>query len=211
MTFKNSTAQKERAALVTTMRGVGPEHPTLCGDWTTRDLAAHLVVRESRLDAAPGIMIPALADYTDRVQKQVAAENDWNVLLDKIASGPPTLSPFKLLDALVNVSEMFIHHEDVRRAVSGWEPRELDAGATAAVARQVPMMARMALSKVPGHVSLRTPEGKTLATAGRGPTVVVTGEPAELLMFAAGRNEARLTFAGDDDAVRAVREGRGGL
>ena len=211
MTFKNTAAQKERAALVTTMRGVGPDHPTLCGDWTTRDLAAHLVVRESRLDAAPGIMIPALADYTDRVQKQVAAENDWNVLLDKIASGPPTLSPFKLLDPLVNVSEMFIHHEDVRRAASGWEPRELDAGATATVARQVPLMARMALSKVPGHVSLRTPEGKTLATAGRGPTVVVTGEPAELLMFAAGRNEARLTFSGDDDAVRAVREGRGGL
>jgi hypothetical protein len=67
------------------------------------------------------------------------------------------------------------------------------------------------VSKVPGHVSLRTPDGKTLATAGRGPTVVVTGEPAELLMFAAGRNEARLTFSGDDDAVRAVREGRSGL
>ena len=49
-------------------------------------------------------------------------------------------------------------------------------------------MARMVLSKVPGHVSLRTPEGKTLASAGRGPTVVVTGEPAELLMFAAGRD-----------------------
>jgi uncharacterized protein (TIGR03085 family) len=206
-----TVAQQERALLVTTMREVGPEQPTLCGDWTTRDLAAHLVVRERRLDAAPGILIPALADYTARVQKQVAAENDWNVLIDKIASGPPTLSPFKLLDPLVNVSEMFIHHEDVRRAVSGWEPRELDDGTTAALARQVPLMARMALSKAPGHVSLRTPEGKTLATVGRGPTVVVTGEPGELLMFVSGRDEARLTFSGDDDAVRAVRDGRGGL
>jgi uncharacterized protein (TIGR03085 family) len=211
MTFKNSTAQQERALLVTTMRGVGPEQPTLCGDWTTRDLAAHLVVREGRLDTAPGILIPALADYTARVQNQVAAETDWDVLLDKIASGPPTLSPFKLLDPLVNVAEMFIHHEDVRRAVSGWEPRELDAGTTAALARQVPLMARMTLSKVPARVSLRTPEGKTLATVGRGPTVVVTGEPGELLMFGSGRNEARLTFTGDDDAVHAVREGRSGL
>lgn len=211
MTFKNSTAQQERALLVTTMRGVGPEQPTLCGDWTTRDLAAHLVVREGRLDTAPGILIPALADYTARVQNQVAAETDWDVLLDKIASGPPTLSPFKLLDPLVNVAEMFIHHEDVRRAVSGWEPRELDAGTTAALARQVPLMARMTLSKVPARVSLRTPEGKTLATVGRGPAVVVTGEPGELLMFGSGRNEARLTFTGDDDAVHAVREGRSGL
>jgi uncharacterized protein (TIGR03085 family) len=206
-----TVAQQERAALVTTMRGVGPEKPTLCGDWTTRDLAAHLVVRERRLDAAPGIMIPALAGYTARVQTQVAAETDWNVLLDQIASGPPILSPFKLLDPLVNVAEMFIHHEDVRRAVSGWEPRELDDGTTAALARQVPLMARMALSKIPGHVSLRTPQGKTLASVGRGPTVVVTGEPGELLMFVSGRDEARLAFAGDDDAVRAVRDGRGGL
>ena len=206
-----SVAQQERALLVTTMREVGPEQPTLCGDWTTRDLAAHLVVREGRLDTAPGILIPALADYTARVQNQVAAETDWDVLLDKIASGPPTLSPFKLLDPLVNVAEMFIHHEDVRRAVSGWEPRELDAGTSAALARQVPLMARMALSKVPAHLSLRTPEGKTLATVGRGPTVVVTGEPGELLMFVSGRDEARVTFTGDDDAVRAVRDGRSGL
>jgi uncharacterized protein (TIGR03085 family) len=206
-----SVAQQERALLVTTMREVGPEQPTLCGDWTTRDLAAHLVVREGRLDTAPGILIPALADYTARVQNQVAAETDWDALLDKIASGPPTLSPFKLLDAVVNVSEMFIHHEDVRRAVSGWEPRELDAGTTAALARQVPLMARMALSKVPGHLSLRTTEGKTLATVGRGADVVITGEPGELLMFVSGRDEAQVTFTGDDDAVRAVRDGRSGL
>jgi len=206
-----TVAQQERALLVTTMREVGPERPTLCGDWTTRDLAAHLVVREGRLDTAPGILIPALADYTARVQNQVASETDWDALLDKIASGPPTLSPFKLLDAVVNVAEMFIHHEDVRRAVTGWEPRELDAGTTAALARQVPLMARMALSKVPAHLSLRTPEGKTLATVGRGPTVVVTGEPGELLMFVSGRDEARVTFTGDDDAVRAVRDGRSGL
>jgi len=206
-----TVAQQERALLVTTMREVGPEQPTLCGDWTTRDLAAHLVVREGRLDTAPGILIPALADYTARVQNQVASETDWDALLDKIASGPPTLSPFKLLDAVVNVAEMFIHHGDVRRAVTGWEPRELDAGTTAALARQVPLMARMALSKVPAHLSLRTPEGKTLATVGRGPTVVVTGEPGELLMFVSGRDEARVTFTGDDDAVRAVRDGRSGL
>ena len=47
---------------------------------------------------------------------------------DLIASGPPLFSPFKLLDPFVNVAEMFIHHEDVRRAVTGWEPRELDDG-----------------------------------------------------------------------------------
>jgi uncharacterized protein (TIGR03085 family) len=204
-------AQQERAALVATMRGVGPDHPTLCGDWSTRDLAAHLVVRERRLDAAPGIMIPALAGYTARVQDQVAAADDWNVLLDKVASGPPLLSPFKLLDPVVNVAEMFIHHEDVRRAATGWEPRELDQDAVKALTRQVSLMARMALSKAPARVTLRTPEGKTLATTGHGESVVVTGAPLELLMFSSGRDEARVEFSGDENAIAAVKAGRSGL
>jgi len=206
-----TVAQQERAALVTTMRGVGPEQPTLCGDWTTRDLAAHLVIRERRLDAAPGIMVPKFAGYTERVQNQVAAENDWNVLLDQIASGPPLLSPFKLLDPFVNVAEMFIHHEDVRRAVSGWEPRGLDAATTSSLARQVSLMSRMTMSKTPARVTLKTPDGTTLTTVGKGPAVTVTGEPGELLMFISGRDQAKLTFTGDDAAVSAVRSGERGL
>jgi uncharacterized protein (TIGR03085 family) len=206
-----TVAQQERAALVTTMRGVGPDHPTLCGEWSTRDLAAHLVIRERRIDAAPGILIPALAGYTARVQEQVTAADDWNVLLDKIASGPPLLSPFKLLDPFVNVAELYIHHEDVRRAASDWAPRELDQGAVSALTRQVSLMARMALAKAPAKVSLRTPDGKTLATAGRGESVVVTGEPLELLMFSSGRDEAQVEFTGDDAAIAAVKAGRSGL
>ena len=120
------------------------------------------------------------------------------MLLDKIASGPPLYSPFKLLDPVVNIGEMFIHHEDVRRAESGWEPRELDDATVRALGRGLPIMARLTLAKVPARVSLRTPEGKTLATVGRGPDLTVTGEPPELLMFISGRDEVRLTFDGDD-------------
>lgn len=206
-----TVAQRERAALVTTMRGAGPEQPTLCGDWTTRDLAAHLVIRERRLDAAPGILVPKFAGYTERVQNQVAAENDWTVLLDQIASGPPLLSPFKLLDPFINVAEMFIHNEDVRRAVSGWEPRQLDAETTASLAKQVSLMSRMTMSKTPARVSLKTPDGTTLTTVGKGPAVTVTGEPGELLLFISGRDQATLTFTGDDAAVSAVRGGERGL
>ncbi|MBO0865339.1 MAG: TIGR03085 family protein, partial [Mycobacterium sp.] len=200
-----SAAQQERAALVETMRSVGPDAPTLCEGWTTRDLAAHLVIRERRLDAAPGILVPALASYTAKVQKEVAESNDWTALVDKIASGPPTLSLFKLLDPVVNLNEMFIHHEDVRRAQPGWEPRTLDAETVKALTRPLPVMARLAMAKVPGRVALRTPEGKTLVTVGRGPAVIVTGAPEELLLFAVGR-DARVSFDGADDAIRAVRD-----
>lgn len=203
-----TAAQRERAALVETMRTVGPDAPTLCGDWTTRDLAAHLVVREGRLDAAPGIAIPFLAGYTDKVQRQVAQSTEWDDLLDKIASGPPLFSPFKLFDPVANMGEMFIHHEDVRRAQSTWEPRTLDDDTVRALTRPLSVMARLTLRAAPARVSLRTPQGKTVLTTGKGQELTVTGEETELLLFISGRDVVQLTFDGDPATVEAVRAAR---
>ena len=206
-----TVAQRERAALVATFRETAADANTLCEGWDARDLAAHLVVRERRLDAAPGILIPAFANYTERVQEQVSASTDWDVLVGQVADGPPLYSPFKLLDPIANVAEMFIHHEDVRRARPDWEPRPLDEKTVAALRRPVAMMSRLTLRKAPAKVVFRTPQGETLATAGRGQVVTVTGEPGELLLFAAGRDEARVTFDGTADLVESVKKSRGGL
>ena len=205
-----SVAQRERAALVDTIRGVGPDAPTLCEGWTTRDLAAHLVIREYRPDASAGILIPFFASHTANVQDAVAGQTEWDELLSKIASGPPVYSPLKLLDAVANVAEMFIHHEDVRRAQPGWEPRTLEPALAGSLRRTLPLMGRLTLAKVPGRVALRTAEGKTVLTAGRGPAVTVTGAPEELLLFAVGRR-ARVEFNGDASAVQAVRDAPKGL
>jgi len=205
-----TAAQRERAALVATMRTTGPDAPTLCEGWTTRDLAAHLVVREGRLDAAPGIALPFLAGYTDKVQRKTAASTDWDELLTKIASGPPLLSPFKLIDAVANMDEMFIHHEDVRRAQTGWEPRALDADTAAGLRRQLSFMARMTMGNVPARVTLQTPDGEAVAVVGKGPALTVTGDVGELTLFVAGRDEAQLTFS-DAQTIAAVRAARRGL
>jgi uncharacterized protein (TIGR03085 family) len=206
-----TAAQRERAALVETMRTVGPDAPTLCGDWTTRDLAAHLVVRERRLDATAGVAVPFLAGYTAKVQRQVTQSTDWDELLDKIASGPPLYSPFKILDPVANMGEMFIHHEDVRRAKAGWEPRPLDDATVKALGRGLPIMARLTLAKAPARVAIRTPQGKDLVSLGRGPELTITGEPQELLLFISGRDAVRLTFDGEPETVDAVRANRRGL
>ncbi|MGV0740047.1 TIGR03085 family metal-binding protein [Mycobacterium syngnathidarum] len=206
-----TVARQERAALVESMRAAGPDAPTLCEGWTARDLAAHLVVRERRLDAAPGILVPQLAGYTERVQQKITESTEWDALIDQIAAGPPLYSPFKLLDPLVNVNEMFIHNEDVRRAQPGWEPRDLDDATVSALSRGIATMAKMAMGKSPVRVALTTPAGKTLATVGTGPEVTVTGEPGELLLFAAGREPARVTFSGDDDAIAKLRDAKRGL
>ena len=203
-----TAASRERAALVNTMRAVGPDGPTLCAGWTTRDLAAHLVLRERRPEAAAGILVPALAGYTARKQQQLANSTDWPKLLEMVASGPPLYSPLKLLDPLVNTTEMFIHHEDVRRAAPDWQPRDLDSDLASALRRQVRLASRMSLARSPAKVTLRDSDGTTLASVGNGPQCVITGPAPELLLFLSGRDAARIDFDGDDETVAAVRAAR---
>jgi uncharacterized protein (TIGR03085 family) len=192
------------------MRVVGPEAPTLCDGWNVRDLAAHLMIREYRPDASPGILIPYFAGHTEKVQNEVAKNTDWDELLRKVASGPPLYSPLKLLDPVANFAEMFIHHEDVRRAQPGWEPRVLESALAGSLRRSLSLMGRMTLSKMPARVALRSTDGKTVVTAGRGPAVTVTGAPEELLLFSSGRT-ARVEFDGDAAAVAAVRDAPKGM
>ena len=167
-----------------------PRH--LCGDWTTRDLAAHLVLRERRPDAAAGILIPELAGYTARKQKELTERTAWPDLLGMVASGPPLYSPLKLLDPLVNTTEMFIHHEDVRRASPGWQPRTLNGDLESALRRQVRFAVRMSLGRAPATVTLQDPDGTKLASVGKGAQCTITGAPPELLLFLSGRDAVQI-------------------
>uniref|UniRef100_UPI0025DDC77B maleylpyruvate isomerase family mycothiol-dependent enzyme n=1 Tax=uncultured Brevibacterium sp. TaxID=189678 RepID=UPI0025DDC77B len=54
-------ARSERRSLAALLRTVGPDAPTLCEEWTTRDLAVHIVIRDRRPDALVGNAFPALA------------------------------------------------------------------------------------------------------------------------------------------------------
>lgn len=206
-----TVSQQERAAIVATFEIVGPDAATLCEGWTARDLAAHLVLRERRLDATAGIMLSPLAGYTAKVQDHIAKSKSFDELVTMVSEGPPVYSPFRYLDSLVNATEMFIHHEDVRRAQPDWEPRELDAATLSAVGRPLPMLGRVLLAKVPARVTLRTPDGKLSVTGGKGPDVVVTGDPGELLLFAFGRNAIHAEFSGDADVISAVKAAKRGL
>lgn len=184
----------------------GPDAPTLCGDWTVRDLAAHLVVRERRPDAAPGIMFRPFAGYLQRRQDK-AAQRPFEELLTAVRTGPPWWSPLRPVDAIANLSEMFVHHEDVRRARPGWEPRELPEADQQRLWSVVRRMGKMAYRKSPVPVELSTPAGDRVRVVdGSGPVVTLTGPPAELLLHAFGRDEVRIDAEGEPEAVRQVLE-----
>ena len=87
-------ARDERLALCALLDKAGPDAPTLCEGWRTADLAAHLVLRERRPDAALGIMGGPLAGYTDRVARGMVAKTPFPLLVETIRTGPPRLSVY---------------------------------------------------------------------------------------------------------------------
>ncbi len=197
----DTDAQRERQELCDLFVELGPEAPTLCEGWTTRDLAAHLVVRERRPDSGPGIVWPPLAGYTERVR--VAARNrmTWPELIEAVRGGPPGL--LRPLDPAMNTVEFFIHVEDVRRAQPGWEPRAIPPSLTEALWKRVG--ARGMAKKVGATVELSAP-GRAPKVAGSGPAVTIDGEPGEHTMFGAGRQgAARVEVDGDPTVAERLR------
>jgi uncharacterized protein (TIGR03085 family) len=204
-----SFAPVERAALADLMVELGPDAPTLCTGWTTRDLAAHLIVRATRLDAAAGIVIRGLAGHTKRVQDRVAAQ-DWDRLVAGVRRRPLWIAP---VDEAINRAEYFIHHEDVRRAQPGWQPRRLGADFEVALWSRVRSQARVVLRRTPATVTVTAP-GHGTVTAGRGGPdgVDLLGPPGELLLFLSGRQaHARVDLAGPQAVTDRMRGARYGV
>jgi uncharacterized protein (TIGR03085 family) len=197
-------ATDERNALCDLFLELGPDRPTLCGGWRTRDLAAHLVIRERRPDAGPGILIRPLAGYTRRVQDSYA-RRPWPELVDLVRTGPPFFWPRPIADG-VNVTEFFVHHEDVRRAQPDWQPRPPDARRDRALWAALSRSGRILVRRSPVGVVLRDSESGREIAARRGPnTVTVSGPPGELLMFAYGRDQARVDLDGEQAAIGALK------
>lgn len=197
-------AQAERNALCDLFLAVGPDAPTLCEGWTAADLAAHLVTRERRPDAVPGVIVGALAGYTDRVQRGVRDAKSWADLVAQLRSGPP--APLRPVDEIFNLVEYFVHHEDVRRATAGWEPRPLDRDEEAALWSRLRQLGRVLARRSPIGLTVNSPGYGEVALKRGTPTVTVLGAPAELLLLTNGRGDhARVTYQGDDVSIGRLR------
>jgi uncharacterized protein (TIGR03085 family) len=198
----------ERLALAALLDQTGPDAPTLCAGWQTRDLAAHVVVRERRLDAGAGMLGGPLAGYTARVQRQYLARYSYPKLIELLRAGPPRLSLFAIggFDEMVNTVEYFVHHEDVRRAAEGWTERELPAGFSDALWKRL-KGSRLFLRSAPTGIVFARADATGSANASFAaknatPSVTVAGPPAELTLWSMGRvSTARVELSGPDEAV----------
>jgi uncharacterized protein (TIGR03085 family) len=196
----------EREALAASIEQADPDQPTLCEGWTVRDLAAHVVVRERRPDTGPGLLIPALHGWSERVRLRYAGR-PISELVSLIRTGPPRASLFAVpgVEERVNLVEFFVHTEDVRRGRPGWVPRVLTDDRTDALWKAVTGASRLFLRRSPVGVVLATPDGRTRTARSGEPAVRLTGEPGELLLYVTGRRtHARVEPDGPDDAVAAL-------
>ncbi|MFY1637560.1 TIGR03085 family metal-binding protein [Solwaraspora sp. WMMB335] len=180
-------AQMERQSLADLFLAVGPDAPTVNDGWTTRDLAAHLVVRERRPDAMPGIWLPLLRRHSERVRTGLAARPFPELV--QLVRRPPAWSPMSnpVTDEVANLMEFFIHHEDVRRAQPDWQPRDVPPGEQAALWKRVVALGKLHLRRFPGRVRvLADGYGEFAVGVGDDP-VLISAPPGELVMFLTGR------------------------
>jgi uncharacterized protein (TIGR03085 family) len=204
----------EREQLCDLLDELGPSAPTLLDPWTTHDLAAHLVLREHDLAAAPGLVIPGSWSRFAERRRRALKSTAFTDLVSTVRSGPPP-GFFRItwVRRFPNLNEFFVHHEDVCRA-NGLGPRSNPQAEDAALFRN--------LARAPWLLSRRLRgAGLELAWAGtdnvirarRGqPIARLSGLPGELLLFLFGRRDAAdVEIAGSSDAIEAVQRTRFGM
>jgi uncharacterized protein (TIGR03085 family) len=204
----------ERAELCDLLLRVGPDAPTLCEGWTTADLATHLLVRERKPLAGPGLVVGgAAAALTARIMARTKAAHPYEEIVARVRRGPPPwTAPF---DAVINLTEYFVHHEDVRRGGGDSTPRPVEDRSVVedALWRSLRKGSGLMTRPVKGvGLDLVSHDGDAIA-ARQGPTrASITGTPGEIVLFLSGRTAAaHIELGGHPDAVATVRGARFGV
>ncbi|MGA9746823.1 MAG: TIGR03085 family metal-binding protein [Nocardioides sp.] len=199
-------AQVERRELCDSALQVGAEEPTLCGEWTVKELVVHLLLRE-RSPAAVGIAVAPLAKVTDLEMARMG-RRDFAVLVERLRTGPPRWSPYAVprLDTMLNTLEFFVHHEDIRRAQPAWVPRDLDADAQKLIWAMMRKAGKPLVRNAKVGVTLEnSTTGSRAVLKDASEPVVVSGLPSEVALFTYGRQQqARVELSGPDEAIAAL-------
>lgn len=204
----------ERAQLCDLLDELGPGAPTLLGPWTTRDLAAHLVLREHDHLAGPGLVLPgAWSTFAERRRRGLVTK-DYEGLVALVRSGPPP-GFFRIgwVRRVPNLNEFYVHHEDVRRA-NGRGPRTNADAMEEALWHNV-SRARWFLGRRLRGTGLELQwagTGKSVRTRRGAPLARIAGPPGELLLYLFGRRAAaRVEVSGPAAAVEALQRTHFGM
>ena len=195
----------------------------------------HVAEEPALAGGAKGLDVARAADGAERagrkirlgaggaaLQAKLARRYTFAQLVELIRTGPPRLSVFGVpgADERLNLTEYFVHHEDVRRGLPEWQPRKLTPELSDILWDRLGL-ARFMLRKAPVGVELVRADsagpgaaetfpagnGRVRITAkARTPVVTVTGDSAELTLWTMGRaSAADVRLDGNDSDVAALR------
>ena len=203
----DSLSRTERASLCDLLDDVGPDAPTLCAGWTTRDLAAHLRLREGNPLAAATIVLPRAYRLNDRGMDRLTSRLSFSQIVDQVRRGPPVWSAlgWPKVEPAVNTVEFFVHHEDVLRAIDPEHTRELSTRdqneiwsrahwSAKVFAHRASVGLELVRTDVPG--SIRVKDGQ--------PSVAIRGLPSELTLYLYGRSVVDIELDGPSGAVSTL-------
>jgi len=203
MTATTALARRERHALCDLALEVGPDAPTLCGDWSVRDLVAHLLVREHHVMGALGIAVPRLSGWTDRAMQRVSRQ-PLPQMVAQLREPGRTPYAVPVVERVANTLEYVVHHEDVRRAQPDWSPRDLAREDQDRVWSSIKLAGRalVRVAGVPVVIERADVPGTRATLRGGVDPVVVSGLPTEVTMLLFGRDQVRgVTVQGPPDRV----------
>lgn len=200
-------AGRERAALSAEFERVGPGVPTLCGGRTAGELLAHLLVRERRyLVSLLGIPAPSVL----RAAERRMARLPWLEMIELLRTGSGGWLPGRRPTDGLEFLRLYVHHEDIRRARLGWEPRPPEVYRDDTLWHGARTLGRLAYQRSPVGVVLRRPDGESWPVR-RGPRpVTVHGQPGELVVHMCRRPRVRVQAAGPPADVSAALAARPG-
>ncbi len=206
---------QERRKLCDVFNERGPSVATLLEGWTAHDLAAHMVLRERDLVAAPCIVLPGpFQRFAEQRRVRLAERREFGWLVARIRSGPPP-GFFRIgwVRSFPNLNEFFVHHEDVRRA-NGMDPRTLTPELEAALWRNVRRGSRYLGRRLRDRgLEIEWAGTSERLRVRRGePTARLSGLPGELLLYVFGRQSAaHVEVTGLAEAVAAVHRTQFGM
>lgn len=202
----------EREQLAETFLDLGPQAPTILPGWDAPDLLEHLLDRERFAHLRVGARLPGALGRRAMTAREDLRARPWPERVELIRDGPGRRSPVGILDRLSGQGELLIHHEDLRRAQDGWEPRALSADQQAQAWRALTLLSRISV-RVAADITLVSPLGGLRLPSRRSAgSLRIHGEPLELLLWASGRDEvAQVRVRGDEGALSALAAGRRGM
>jgi hypothetical protein len=186
---------------------------SLLAPWTTRDIAAHLILRERDHLAGPGLILPGAWSRFAQRRQTALARRDFPWLTATLRSGPRRAS-------------------SAPDGCAGWRASTSSSSTTrtcaeptaAAPGRTSPRWTRPcgATSGAGAGSSRGGCTARALSSSGRGParpsarrgepTARIAGPPGEMLLYLFGRQQAaQVEVSGPDAAVQAVRSARFGM